>query len=133
VAPGSAGNELGQRRLDSQAAYDVRMQVDIIDGYDDDCVAGFGTPGRDLYRYQWQTYSWMAALPRDIIHITPVAGTKLGCFHIGDLIGVTAVSDVLGGFSGAQRVQEYTVSWEATPSVLTLSEIQTSTDADVAA
>lgn len=129
-APGSAGNPLGQRRLDSQAAYNVRMKIDIFDGYDDDCIPFFGTPGRNLYRRQWQIFSWLAAMPREVIHITPVPGTLINCFHIGDLIGIELASDVRGGISGAQRVYEYTVSWEATPSLLTLSEIQTSSDAE---
>jgi hypothetical protein len=127
--PASAtNNQLGVRRIASQGLYDVRMQVDIVDGYDQNCIPHFGTPGRDLYRYQWQVFSWLAAMPREIIHITPVAGTEIGCFTIGDLIHVEAVSDVRGGFSGSQRVYAYTVSWEGTPSVLTLSEIQTSAD-----
>lgn len=125
-------NPLGHRIYASRQAYGVRMRVDIFDGYDEDCIPGFGTPGRDLYRYEWQAFSWIAAQPRDIIHITPRSDVYLGCFHIGDLIWVEAVSAVGGGFAGAQRVFQYTVSWEATPSILTLSEIQVSSDAEVA-
>jgi hypothetical protein len=124
-------NPLGNRIYASRLAYDVRMRVDIMDAYDDDCIPGFGTVGRDLYRRYWQMYSWLAAQPRDIIHITPTADSEIGCFGIGDLVHVEAVSDVRGGFSGAQRVHEYTISWDATPSVLTLSEIQTSSDAEI--
>lgn len=128
AGPPWTDNQLGERIYNSRQDFDVRMQVDILDAYDDNCIKHFGTPGRMLTRYQWQVFSWLAAQPREIIHITPVAGTQIGCFHIGDLIHVEAVSDVLGGFSGKQRVYGYTVSWEATPSVLTLSEIQTSAD-----
>jgi hypothetical protein len=81
-----------------------------------------------LYRKQWQIYSWFACEPREIIHITPVPDAQIGCFGIGDLVAVEAASQVRGGFSGAQRIYEYTVSWENTPSVLTLSELQTSAD-----
>jgi hypothetical protein len=124
-------NPLGNRIYASRQAYGVRMRVDIMDAFDDECVPGFGTVGRDLYRRYWQMYSWLSAQPRDIIHITPTADAEIGCFGIGDLVHVEAVSDVRGGFSGAQRVHEYTISWDATPSVLTLSEIQTSSDAEV--
>lgn len=118
------------RRGAAQAAYGVRMKVDILDQYDADCIPGFGTPGRELARYQWLVYSYFAATPREIIHVQPVDDRYIGCFGIGDLVGVSAASQVKGGFSGKQRVYGYTVSWDATPSVLTLSEIQTSADAE---
>src|SRR5262249_41221218 len=86
--------------------------------------------GRELYRRQWQIFSWFAAMPREIIHITPIPDAEIGCFHIGDLIHVEATSEVRGGFSGSQRVYEYTVSWEGSPSVLTLGEIKTTADAE---
>ena len=50
-------------------------------------------------------------------------------FDIGDLVGVSASSAVRGGFSGAQRVYEYTIGWED-DGVLFLSELQTSPTAD---
>ena len=126
----TANNQLGERIYASRQQYGVRMKIDIYDAYDEDCIRGFGTPGRMLYRYQWIVYSWLAATPREIIHVTPTDDTYIGCFGIGDIVGVAANSLVKGGFSGAQRVYEYTVSWEATPSILTLSEIQTSADAE---
>ena len=115
------------RRSLSQSLYGVRMKVDIFDGYDDTCGTGVTVASRELYRWQWITYSYFAATPREIIHVTPTRNTEIGTFDIGDLIGVSAVADVRGGFSGAQRVYEYTVSWD-NDSVLTLSEIQTSAD-----
>lgn len=124
----ASDNPLGEKIYDSRQAYNVRMKIDIFDAYDDDCVPGFGAPGRELYRKQWQIFSWFACEPREIIHITPVPGVQIGCFGIGDLVTVEAASEVRGGFSGAQRIYEYTVSWENTPSVLTLSELQTSAD-----
>lgn len=123
-------NPLGHKIYDSRQAYGVRMKIDVFDGYDDDCIPGFGTPGRSLYRYQWQIFSWFSADPREIVHIQPADDTFVGCFGIGDLIGIDITSDVKGGISGTQRVYQYTVSWEATPSVLTLSEIQTSSDGE---
>jgi hypothetical protein len=103
------------------------MLVDIFDAYDEDCIAGIGTPGRDLFRRRWQVYSWAAAQPRTLIHITPARETEIGSFHIGDLVLVEASSAVRGGFSGAQRVYGYTVSWDE-DGVLALSELQTSAD-----
>lgn len=121
-------NPLGWKIYDSRITYDVRMKVDIFDAYDENCVPGFGTVGRDLYRKQWQVFSWFAAAPREIIHVLPLRDENIGCFGIGDLVHVEASSEVAGGFSGSQRVYEYTVSWDAPDSVLTLSEIQTSAD-----
>lgn len=129
---GWTDNPLGHRIYDSRQAYGVRMKVDIFDQYDaDQCAGLIVATGHELSRFQWQVYSWMSALPREIIHITPTADTFINCFNVGDLVHVEAVSDVGGGFSGSQRVMEYTVSWDQTPSVLTLSEIQTSSDGDV--
>lgn len=125
---GDPNNPLGHKIYASRTTYGVRMKIDVFDAYDDNCIPGFGTVGRDLYRKQWQVYSWFACDPREIIHILPLRDENIGCFHIGDLIHVEASSEVRGGFSGAQRVYEYTVSWDAPDSVLTLSEIQTSAD-----
>lgn len=123
-------NPLGEKIYQSRLDYGVRMRVDIFDAYDDNCIPGFGVAGRMMYRRLWQIYSWFACEPREIIHVTPNSDTYIGCFRIGDLIHVEASSEVRGGFSGSQRVYEYTVSWEGTPSNLTLSEIQTSADAE---
>jgi len=124
-------NPLGNKIYASRQAYDVRMRIDIFDAYDDNCIPGFGTVGRELYRRQWQMYSWIAADPKEIVHMMPRRNVYIGCFDIGDLVWVEATNEVRGGFAGAQRVQQYTVSWEGSESVLTLSEIQTSSDAEM--
>lgn len=126
----AANNQLGEKIYASRLRYGVRMKIDVFDAYDEDCIPGFGTVGRDLYRFQWQVFSWFASEPKDIVHVLPTDDTYIGCFGIGDLVHVEGSSHVKGGFSGSQRVMEYTVSWEATPSLLTLSEIQTSADAE---
>ncbi len=123
----STDNQLGVLRVASEAAYGVRMDIQIFDATDDNCTPGVPSFGRDLYRYRWQQESWLRAQPREIIHITPTRETEIGTFDIGDLVGVEAVSAVRGGFSGAQRVYEYTVSWDG-DGVLELSELQTSAD-----
>ncbi len=121
----STNNQLGVLRVNSESAYGVRMDIQIFDAYDD-CM-GVGTVGRDLFRRRWQQESWLRAQPREIIHVTPTRETEIGTFDIGDLVGVEAVSAVRGGFSGAQRVYEYTVSWDG-DGVLELAELQTSAD-----
>jgi hypothetical protein len=124
--PASAtNNQLGVLRVASRSAYGVRMDIQIYDAYDD--CAGVGTVGRDLFRYRWQQESWLRAQPREIMHVTPTRETEIGTFDIGDIVGVEATAAVRGGFSGAQRVYEYTVSWDQ-DGVLELSELQTSAD-----
>jgi hypothetical protein len=125
--PASAtNNQLGVLRYDSQQDYGVRMDIQIFDAYDDACYSGAQT-GREGLRYIWQTESVLRAQPRGLVHVTPTRETEIGTFDIGDLVGVEAVAAVRGGFSGAQRVYEYTVSWDQ-DGVLELSELQTSAD-----
>lgn len=121
----STNNDLGVLRIDSQTDFGVRMDIQIFDAYDN--CGGVGAVGRDLFRHRWQTEAWLRAQPREIIHITPTRETEIGTFDIGDIVGVEATSAVRGGFSGAQRVYEYTVSWD-NDGVLGLSELQTSAD-----
>lgn len=116
-------------RATSRTTYGVRMEIQIYDAYDDNCVPGIGTPGRDLYRNRWTTESWIRQQPRELIHITPTRETAIGSFDIGDLVGVEATSAVRGGFSGAQRVYAYTVEW-GNDGVLAITELQTSPTAD---
>jgi hypothetical protein len=113
---------------DSRGDYGVRMDIQIFDGASDLCVGPGGTdPGRELYRWLWTAESWARCLPRNLIHITPTRGTAIGTFDIGDLVGVTIGSGICGGISGAQRVYEYTISWDA-DGPFELSELQTSSD-----
>jgi hypothetical protein len=116
-------------RLTSRTNYGVRMDIQIFDATDDDCVPGWGTWERYLYRNRWETESWIRMNPRNLIHITPTRETAIMTFDIGDLVGVSATGAVRGGFSGAQRVYEYTIGWED-DGVLFLSELQTSDTAD---
>jgi hypothetical protein len=113
-------------RATSRTTYGVRMDIQIFDAYDDNCIPGIGTPGRDLYRTRWETESWIRQQPRDLVHVTPTRETAIGSFDIGDLVGIEIP---ILGISAAQRVYEYTVSWD-TDGVLALSELQTSPTAD---
>lgn len=124
-APGLLGNKLDG----SRTTYGTRMKMDIYDAADDTCNSNLSANQRAFYRRQWQEFSWFSSAPREIIHVTPTRDTEIGTFGIGDIVGVEATTDVRGGFSGAQRVYEYTISWDQ-DSVLTLSELQTSSDSD---
>lgn len=137
------------RRAAAQAAYGVRMEIQQFDvdtlyneldksgpppwgQADNFCNAGDYTqmdPTREIYRRLWQLESWIRAVPRELIHITPVRGTGINSFNIGDEVTVRAGSYFRGGFSGKQRVYEFTVSWDA-DGVMELSELQTSADQD---
>lgn len=127
---------LAGARMDSRTDYGVRMDIQIFDA--GDCALASGSECcdtdsgyRELYRNRWETESYIRAQPRQLMHITPIRGTEIGTFDIGDLVGVTCTAAVRGGFSGAQRVYEYTVSWDE-DGVLALSELQTSDTADAA-
>ena len=128
-------------RLSSRSTYGTRMEIQIFDAgdcslggggvFETDCCGGDPSTAvfRELYRARWETESWIRYQPRELIHITPTRETAIGSFGIGDLVGVEAVAAVRGGFSGAQRVYSYTVSWDE-DGVLALSELQTSPTAD---
>lgn len=90
-------------RTNSQTDYFVRMQIRIFDG-----DAAFA---KELYRRWWQMESWMRLKPQTIVAISPQRGIKPS-FGIGDKISVAAASNFRGGFSGVQRVMEYTYKWD---------------------
>jgi hypothetical protein len=132
--PASAtSNPLGVSRYLSQQAYDVRMDIQIWDsksraGDGADCIPEAGVVGQDLFRVLWTNEQWIRNYPRQIVHITPSRDTEIGSFDIADLVLVEASSEVKGGFSGVQRIYEYTISWDAEESVPALSELQVSSD-----
>lgn len=115
-------NQLGVKIASSRVAYDVRMDVQIFDANTEALDA------RDMFRRLWQMESWLRSEPRSLVHITPTRDTAIGEFDIGDLVLVEAVSSVKGGFSGAQRIYEYTISWDAAESVCWIGELQVSSD-----
>lgn len=129
-------NPLGDRIYDSRTGgCGVRMEVRIYDAQGDENPSEF----RELYRRQWQNESWLRAEPRILIHVTPVRTSEamslppgvspiaIGDFDIGDLVTVTAGPVVRGGFTGAQRIYEYTVSWDE-DGILEVGELLTSSD-----
>lgn len=126
IAAGSLTTLLADR-VTSQGTYGVRMDVKIWDAQGDCTVP---VMGYDLYKRLWVEESWIRQVPRGLIHITPTRGTGIGAFDIGDIVSVEADSSVRGGFSGAQRVFGYTVSWDE-DGPFELSELQTSSDSEV--
>ena len=88
----------------SRSSFFTRMQIRIFDG---DGVADM----LPLYRRWWQMETWMRCRPKTMVHVTPDRGIA-PAFRTGDLISVQAGSRFRGGFSGAQRVMEYTYRWD---------------------
>jgi len=111
----------------SRTAYGVRMDIQVFDAASDNCADKLSVDTRELYRYLWTAESWLRCNPRTLIHITPTRGSAIGTFDIGDLVGVEIGSGICGGASGAQRVYQYTISWDA-DGPFELSELQTSSD-----
>jgi hypothetical protein len=115
----------------SRTDFGVRMDVQIFDGAGGNCIGPDGEPvDRDLYRWLWLAESWARCNPRTLIHVTPIRGLAVDTFDIGDLVGITLPSAICGGISGAQRVYQYTVSWDA-DGPFEISELQTSSDVGI--
>lgn len=136
LAPGVLGNMIA----DSRRRFGVRMDiqtydVDVIyrhEGCTEDAAfLGCCTdldPTRILYRRLWQIDSFGAAYPRELIHVTPARDMEIGAFDIGDLVGINISPAIRGGTSGAQRIYQYTITWDSDDSVPAIEELQTSAD-----
>lgn len=109
--------DIETRRFNSQGDYGVRMDIRLFDAVGDAAPSDY----RNLYRRLWQMEQWLRSEPRVMVSVTPQRG-YLPTFDIGDLISVNAGLIVRGGFSGAQRVYEYTVEWDA-DGVISISNI----------
>jgi hypothetical protein len=125
----ATNNQIGVRACASRQHYDVRMDIKIWDAAGDESGGCTETAvvGHELYRRLWQIEQYLRAVPMTLIHVTPIRDYGLGLFSIGDLITVEASADVKGGFSGAQRIYEYTISWDE-DSVPAIGELQVSSD-----
>jgi len=86
----------------SRAAYFTRMLVRIFDNEID---------AREGHRRWWQMESWLRASPKTLVHLAPERGIA-PAFGVGDLIHVEAGASFGGGFSGTQRVMEYSYRWD---------------------
>lgn len=92
----------------SRALHYERMQIRIFDAASE----AEGAVSRMLYRRWWQMEQWMRCRAKTMIHITPERGI-VPTFRTGDRIGVAAGTKFGGGFSGTQRVMEFTYRWTA--------------------
>lgn len=146
-----APNPVGVRRAASQSSVGVRMDIQEFDvkeiSYNEGCAPNAPTlgcctnldPTRIFFRRNWQQESFIRAIPRTLVHVTPVklsdamllppgvTPVQIGDFDIGDLVDVNGGPLVAGGFSGVQRIYEYTVSWDE-DGVVELGELQVSSD-----
>jgi hypothetical protein len=94
------------RRAQSIGDVGARMDIRIFDSTGDEAIVAIS-----LYRRLWQLEQWIRALPRKLVHVVPVRETELN-FDIGDLVSVRAGPKARGGFTGAQRIYEFTLSWD---------------------
>jgi hypothetical protein len=114
------------RRALSQTRVGVRMEVQIHDALGEDEGSFFGVY-RELYRWLWLAESWARAVPRSLYYVELARDQEIGTFGIGDLVTVRCTDQVRGGFSGVQRIYEYTMKWDQ-DSVMSISDVQTSPD-----
>lgn len=124
-------------REDSQATFGVRMEVKIFDARGENCSDAITDAERMLYRRLWLLEQYLRSQPRRMVHIQParvsdnmqlppgVNLVQVGDFDIGDLVTVRAGASFRGGFSGAQRIYEYTVTWDS-EGVYEIGELVTS-------
>ncbi|MGI8408020.1 MAG: hypothetical protein ACR2L3_05875 [Actinomycetota bacterium] len=117
--PGGAGNPLNSPPYAadqsiimaavyaSRAAYRTRMEIEHFDQFSNSLEAAVGKP---FYLRRWQAESWLRARPKIMVELTPHGGV-IPTFKCGDKINVTAGPRFRGGFSGSQRVMEYSYRW----------------------
>jgi hypothetical protein len=117
---GAAWAKVHPLREASRSTYGVRIKVDIIDRQEAPENVG---DQKALDHRLWLLESWIRAQSRNMVHVEPISDYAIGSFDIGDLITVQASSDVKGGFTGAQRVYEYTIGWDSPDGPLALGEI----------
>jgi hypothetical protein len=84
-----------------------RMLVEIEDATDDE-----GDAMRNLTRLRWQMLTWMQVRGKMLVSVTPNRGIA-PAFRTGDKIHVAAGTSFAGGFSGTQRVQEFSYRFSA--------------------
>lgn len=91
----------------SRALHYERMVVEIDDADDE-----AGDTMRNLTRLRWQMLTWMRVRGKTLVSVTPNRGIA-PAFRTGDKIHVAAGTSFAGGFSGTQRVQEFSYRFSA--------------------
>lgn len=112
------------RSLASRATYSRLQRVDEYDLYRDERTPAAKRPLRRIAQMLWAQKSYYAAQPREIVTMVPEPGI-VPTFDVYDTIPVSAGAVLNGGFSGEQRVYEFTVEIDTEGNAY-LSELQTS-------
>jgi hypothetical protein len=106
----------------SRATWLVRQELRTYDSFSNESSAA------PLYWRLWQDESYWRLQPRTLVNVAPIEGIYPG-FDIGDLVGVSAWSGFMGGFSGVQRIFGRKLSWDV-DGVVQLSNLRTSADGE---
>jgi hypothetical protein len=122
--PNPLGDAVNASRSDYWVSMDIRIFDSALDSGTDAVTAQLGTDA--LFLRLWQAELSARVRGRELAHITPVRGLE-PAFDIGDLVSVQAGSVLRGGFSGTQRVYEYTVNID-NDGVTEIAELVTSAD-----
>jgi len=104
----------------SRASYTYMQYIRIFDDNGDEQNI------RPMFEEEWANEAWVRGTPRTFASIRPERGISPN-FSVGDVISVSAGSQLLGGFSGAQRVYGMEVDCDA-DGVMSVTEILTSAD-----
>jgi hypothetical protein len=104
----------------SRASYTYMQDIRVFDDNNDEQNI------RPLFEEEWANEAWLRAIPRTFASVRPERGITPN-FSVGDLITVSAGSQLLGGFSGAQRVYGMEVTCDA-DGVMSVTDILTSAD-----
>lgn len=118
------GDLINASRTDYWTAMDIRVFDSAVDSGTDAEDAQSGTDA--LFLRLWQAEVGARVVGRELVHLTPIRGLE-PAFNIGDRVSVSAGTVLRGGFSGAQRVYEFTVSID-NDGVTELGELVTSSD-----
>lgn len=105
--------------MGSRTTYGYSQEIRIYDTPDAQDI-------RFLYELLWAKEAGLRAGPKQLASIRPERGIEPN-FSVGDLITVAAGSQLMGGFSGAQRVYEMEVECDA-DGVVSVTEIIASAD-----
>jgi hypothetical protein len=123
TAPHQGGTwpaSLQAKFLGSRSTYGYAQEIRIFDDTNTESSI------RPLFEEEWANEAWIRATPQVFASVRPERGISPN-FGVGDLISVSAGSQLMGGFSGSQRVYEMEVECDA-DGVVSVTEIITSAD-----
>lgn len=123
---GSWPAALVSRFMGSRSTYGYSQLIRVFDDVYESTDLDNHNSVRALFEEEWANEAWLRAVPRTFASVRPERGITPN-FAVGDLISVSAGSQLLGGFSGAQRVYEMEVECDP-DGVMSVTEIITSAD-----